>query len=187
MFNSTILDVAIGMIFIYLLLSLMCTAASEIIELMLKKRAIDLERGIRELLVPGSNSGTKDVVQELYKHPLINGLFGGRYEESGIANRVRWVTRTALPSYIPARNFSLALMDLILPGVTPGGGGGGPSGATGALAPSPAPAGPAPVMVNVAGAAPVVPPSPPDANPSLTALRNALLANPQMPDRIKQG
>ncbi len=43
MFNSTILDVAIGMIFVYLLLSLMCSAASEIIELMLKKRAIDLE------------------------------------------------------------------------------------------------------------------------------------------------
>jgi len=38
MFNSTIVDVAIGMIFIYLLLSLMCTAASEIIELMLKKK-----------------------------------------------------------------------------------------------------------------------------------------------------
>ena len=50
MFNSNIIDVAIGMIFIYLLLSLMCSAANEIIELMLKKRAIDLERGIRELL-----------------------------------------------------------------------------------------------------------------------------------------
>ena len=42
MFNSNILDVAIGMIFIYLLRSLMCSAANEIIELMLKKRAIDL-------------------------------------------------------------------------------------------------------------------------------------------------
>ena len=46
MFNSNIIDVAIGMIFIYLLLSIMCSAANEIIELMLKKRAIDLERGI---------------------------------------------------------------------------------------------------------------------------------------------
>ncbi len=37
MFNSNILDVAIGMIFVYLLLSLMCTAANEMIELMLKE------------------------------------------------------------------------------------------------------------------------------------------------------
>lgn len=194
MFNSTILDVAIGMIFIYLLLSLMCTAANEIIELLLKKRAIDLERGIRELLVPGSNSGNEDIVSNLYNHPLINGLFGGRYEDSRIASKLRWVARTALPSYIPASNFSLALMDLILPG-----GSSGPSGTTGALAPSAPPADPAPVVVNVAGgvAPAVVPPSPPNAtavspsppaaNPSLTALRNALLANPQITDRIKQG
>ena len=46
MFNSTILDVAIGMIFVYLLLSLMCSAANELIELWLKNRAADLERGL---------------------------------------------------------------------------------------------------------------------------------------------
>ena len=189
MFNTIILDVAIGMIFIYLLLSLMCTAATEIIELMLKKRAIDLERGIRELLVPGSNSGSLDIVRDLYNHPLINGLFGGLYEDSRIATRVRWVRRTALPSYIPARNFSLALMDIIRPGVTPGGPAGGPSGSTDALAPPPFPASPAPVVVNVAaGPAPVVvPPPPPVPNPSLTALRDALLASPQITERIKQG
>jgi len=45
MFNTIILDVALGMIFIYLLLSLMCTAATEIIELMLKKRAIGSRAG----------------------------------------------------------------------------------------------------------------------------------------------
>ena len=42
MFNSQILDVAIGIIFVYLLLSLICSAANEIIEIALKKRAIDL-------------------------------------------------------------------------------------------------------------------------------------------------
>src|SRR5678815_964635 len=109
MFNSTIIDVAIGMIFIYLLLSLMCSSANEIIELMLKKRAIDLERGIRELLDPGSKSGTPDVVQKLYNHPLVNSLFGGRYEDSRITSTVkRKLMRTGLPSYIPARTFALA-------------------------------------------------------------------------------
>ena len=118
MFNSTILDVAIGMIFVYILLSLMCSAANEIIELLLKKRAIDLERGIRELLAPNSTSGEPDVVQELYNHPLVNSLFGGTYQQSRIANTFkRKMMRTGLPSYIPARTFALALMDLVLPGV----------------------------------------------------------------------
>jgi hypothetical protein len=114
MFNSNILDVAIGMIFIYLLLSVMCSAANEMIELMLKKRAIDLERGIRELLKPGSASGKADIVQQLYDHALINNLFGGSYAESKIKTRFPWLRlrRTQLPSYIPARSFALALMDL---------------------------------------------------------------------------
>lgn len=114
MFNSTILDVAIGMIFIYLLLSIMCSAANEMIELILKKRAIDLERGIRELLAPGSDSGKNDIVQRLYNHALINNLFGKTYQESRIDSPVRRsLFRTKLPSYIPARNFALALMDLV--------------------------------------------------------------------------
>lgn len=121
MFNSNILDVAIGMIFIYLLLSLMCSAANEIIELMLKKRAIDLERGIRELLCPGTASGTDDVVAKLYNHALIKNLFGGTYEDSRIGSKLRRVMRTQLPSYIPARSFALALMDLVgtVPAATP--------------------------------------------------------------------
>ncbi len=122
MFNSNILDVAIGMIFVYLLLSLMCTAANEIIELMLKKRAIDLERGIRELLNPGSKSGEPDIVQKLYDHALINNLFGGHYLESKIKTGwPQWLRfkRTQLPSYIPARNFALALMDLVALPPTP--------------------------------------------------------------------
>jgi hypothetical protein len=132
MFNTTILDVAIGMVFIYLLLSLLCAAASELIEMVLKKRATDLERGIRELLKPGSNPGAKDVVQALYNHPLINALFPGPYQESGIASAARFLKGTRLPSYIPSRNFALALMDLILPGTA----GDGQSGATGATVPS---------------------------------------------------
>lgn len=137
MFNTTILDVAIGVIFIYLLLSILCSAASELIEMVVKKRATDLERGIRELLQPGGNGGaapaadakdTKEIVRDLYNHPLINSLFVGRYESSGITSRARYIKGTKLPSYIPARNFALALMDVILPCSVEG----TKSGATGA-------------------------------------------------------
>jgi hypothetical protein len=212
MFNTTILDVAIGMIFIYLLLSLMCTAANEIIELRLKKRAIDLERGIRELLDPESaskppfhgrgisrffqvvaatvsryppNPGAADIVRDLYNHPLVNGLFAGRYENSGIANRRSVIARTTLPSYVPARNFALALMDLILPGVNTTG---AQSGAAGATAPSPSPPGAGQVVVNVAGSnAPAfVPPQPPGPIPALNILRYALITKPAVPTQIMQ-
>lgn len=194
MFNSTILDVAIGLIFVYLLLSLMCSAANELIELALKKRAIDLERGIRELLAPGSDSGTNDVVQALYNHPLVNSLFGGKYEESRIENTAkRKIFRTALPSYIPSRTFALALMDLVLPGVTvpPAGGpapaaGGAPAAPVAARASGTAGATPPPENFEVTLAAP--PPAPlavtNPANP-LADLRAAVGTNPILPDHAK--
>jgi hypothetical protein len=81
MFGTNILDIAIGMIFVYLLLSLICSAANEIIEGWLKNRATDLERGIRELLDPNGNVSADNIVAKLYNHPLINGLYKGFYEE----------------------------------------------------------------------------------------------------------
>lgn len=119
MFNTTVLDVAIGMVFIYLLLSLLSSAANEMIELILKQRAMYLERGIRELLEPGTRSGAEGLVRNLYSHPLINSLFEGTYENSGIRNTARFLKGTKLPSYIPARNFALALMDLVAPSTAP--------------------------------------------------------------------
>src|SRR5882724_11564214 len=100
MFNSQILDVAIGMIFVYLLLSLVCSAANEIIESLFKKRAKHLEEGLRALLQ------NKEMVAKVYNHSLVNGLFGGEYKPKS----------RKLPSYIPSENFALALMDLVLPG-----------------------------------------------------------------------
>jgi hypothetical protein len=120
MLNSGVLDVAIGMIFVYLILSLVTSAANEVIELKLKNRASDLEKGIRELIEPGSKAGATGLVKQLYDHPLVKGLFEGTYESSGIKNKAAGITSflrsTNLPSYIPARNFALAIMDLALRG-----------------------------------------------------------------------
>jgi hypothetical protein len=99
MLGSSIVDVAIGLIFVYLLLSLICSAANETIERFSKKRAKDLERGLTEML------GNGGLVKSLYEHPLISSLFPDPYK-AGAAN---------LPSYIPARNFALALMDIACP------------------------------------------------------------------------
>jgi hypothetical protein len=205
MFNSNILDVAIGMIFVYLLLSLMCSAANEIIELMLKKRAIDLERGIRELLCPGTDSGTDDIVAKLYNHALINNLFGGTYEESRIGSKLRRVLRTQLPSYIPARSFALALMDLVgtVPAATPltDGKPAAPppaplvteplSGAAGATVGPPASVTPAQVVVNLPATEGAEPPptvpaadskNPPEADSPVMRLREAICNSPLLPE-----
>jgi hypothetical protein len=107
MFGSSIIDIAIGMVFIYLLLSLICSAASEIIERYSRRRARDLENGIKEMFQ------SQDLVKSLYEHPLVYSLFAKPYSPGA----------KTLPSYIPARNFALALMDLV--------GEGGAQGATG--------------------------------------------------------
>ncbi|MGA8028842.1 MAG: hypothetical protein WB992_17005, partial [Bryobacteraceae bacterium] len=101
MFGSEILDVAIGLILLFLLMSLVCSSIKEALETVFKYRARDLERGIREIFGDINRTGFS---VEFYKHPLINALFQGPYNRKNIKN---------LPSYIPARTFSLALMDMV--------------------------------------------------------------------------
>jgi hypothetical protein len=101
MFGSEMLDIAIGMIFVYLLLSLICSSVNELIERQLKNRATDLERGLRELLDDRTGAG---LVTDLYQHGMVNGLFIGDYDAKDKSN---------LPSYIPSRNFALAIMSIV--------------------------------------------------------------------------
>ena len=112
MFGSSIIEVAIGMIFVYLLLSLICSAVNEIIESKLKNRATDLERGIRELFNDVKGDG---IVKDFYNHALIRGLYGGIYNRKIKAlTNYDYVSPSNLPSYIPAGNFAFAVMDILL-------------------------------------------------------------------------
>lgn len=59
------------------------------------------------------NLNDLDKVSQLYKHPLIDGLFAGDYDTE---KRRYWVSISKkLPSYIPSGNFALALIDSIAP------------------------------------------------------------------------
>lgn len=99
------LDALIGLVFIFLLLSLICTALNEILENILKNRATDLEKGIKALLLPNNAADTENLMGKFYEHPIISGLYEGDYQTGS----------NKLPSYIPAANFAHALMDIILP------------------------------------------------------------------------
>ena len=89
LFGSTMLEIAIGIIFVYLLMSLLCSALAEFFESLTKYRARDLEKGIRQLL------GDPELTEAFFKHPMVKPLFEGRK-----------------PSYVPARTFSLALWNM---------------------------------------------------------------------------
>lgn len=111
MLGSTVLETVIGVVLIFLVMSLLCSAIREAWEAVFKQRALDLERGIRELLHDRHGDG---LARELYSHPLVHGLFLGRYKPTESATFVqRWFGRGGqLPSYIPSENFARALIDL---------------------------------------------------------------------------
>lgn len=104
MFGSEILDVAIGLVLIFLMLSLIASGVREGVEAIVKSRAVELERGIRALLDDPSGAG---MAKMLYEHPLVYSLYSGSYNV--VERRFRG---QQLPTYIPARNFAVALLDM---------------------------------------------------------------------------
>lgn len=125
MFGLEILDIVIGLTFIYLLLSLMATAIHEYLAAMRNKRGKELAKGIARLLddIDGSNAldramaavkaraeiDAETITERFYSHRLIRPL----------ATRRGWIMRLIsgdqprLPSYIPARTFAMAFLDIM--------------------------------------------------------------------------
>jgi hypothetical protein len=97
LFGSAILDTAIGLLFVYLLLAIFCTTVNEWIAGIFSTRAKFLKKGITQLLE--DPNGAKDLISRFYKHPVIAPMMDGQNH----------------PSYIAARSFARALMDLVTP------------------------------------------------------------------------
>lgn len=85
------IDVAIGLMFLFFLLSVVCSQVNELVASRLNFRAKELEGGIRSLL--------GDRAEGLMADPFINGVREG----------------ARLPSYLGARTFALALMNQLAP------------------------------------------------------------------------
>src|SRR5687768_13091866 len=111
MFGSETLDVAIGLVLVFLLVSLLLTALIEIIESILKSRAADLERAIG-LMLKDPTGAQGEVLKAFYKHPLVFALFEGEYQPSANSWFFGRAKGGNLPSYIPRDLFSAVAMDL---------------------------------------------------------------------------
>jgi hypothetical protein len=122
LFGSTFLDVVIGLFFIYLLLSLVCSAINEILAGLFQLRADTLEKGIENLLQDPA------LAAAVLNHPLIAGIStnprkgsqkrtrpaAGQQQNAPAAVRQTQSAGAKRPSYIPSQLFAQALFDVLV-------------------------------------------------------------------------
>jgi hypothetical protein len=101
MFNNVALDVVIGLVFVYLLYSLLGTLIQEIIATNIGLRGKILEKAIKRMLDDSGKSQGSKLSAEFYKHPLIKYLADGS-----------WPLKKK-PSYIDPQTFSKVVIDLL--------------------------------------------------------------------------
>src|ERR1700728_1641339 len=101
MFGSTVLDLAIGLIFTFLIVSLVTSAATGMGASALSWRANTLLQGVKDLLNDQQFNG---LALAVYNHGLVNPQSSGK--AAGQAQL------SAQPSYIDPKQFDDALIDL---------------------------------------------------------------------------
>jgi hypothetical protein len=75
------IDVAIGMAFLFSMVALSASTIREMIESSLKSRAIMIETGLRELL---SDREGNQIMEDFFQHPQIAALFAGEYRSDAL-------------------------------------------------------------------------------------------------------
>jgi len=90
MFAHPIIDVALGLVFVYVILSLLCSAVQEWVASVAGLRSKNLAAGIENLV-------GNDLARAVYGHPLVKGL----HKPNG------------KPSYISAETFSTVLLEVV--------------------------------------------------------------------------
>lgn len=108
------LDVAIGLIFIYLLVSLFVTALQEFIASKLNKRSNYLVRRVECLLTDGQGEGWSTELTQVWNNPLIKSLKTDNVSEDGSTPKDKLYKNA--PSYIAGPTFAMALVDTLRPG-----------------------------------------------------------------------
>lgn len=102
MFNSTTLEVAIGLVFCYASVALIVSSVNEAIASFLKLRSKSLLEGVKSLLNDPQFNG---LALQLYNHGLVS------HHDQGNAGSAQDLQNK--PSYIDPKHFALALIDSI--------------------------------------------------------------------------
>lgn len=97
---TIVLQVVIGLAFMFAVLSLVTSGISELISSVFGMRSHTLEQGVMNLLDDPSEA------KVVYGHPLIQSLYKSGRSRIGVRH---------LPSYMPAAKFALALLDSKVP------------------------------------------------------------------------
>jgi len=123
-----VLDVAIGLAFIYLILSLLASEIQELLTTLLQWRAAHLKKSIETLLTGGektdNDQSVKEIVDSLYSNPLIKNI--SHESKEGIEAHLRQIPRFVItigrekkdltlkgnePSYMPSETFATTLLE----------------------------------------------------------------------------
>lgn len=100
MIDNAVLDVVIGLVFIYCIYSLFATIINEFIATLFSMRARNLKYAIKRMLTDSEKTNLeKKLFDEFFEHPLI------KYMSSGFFKRT--------PSYLSQENFSKTLLDIL--------------------------------------------------------------------------
>ena len=102
MLNSTVLEVAIGLVFCYCSVSLIASSINEALASLLKLRSGTLLDGVKSLL---NDPGFTGLARDIYNHALVDP------QGAGNANSEKELI--SKPSYIPSKQFALALIDIL--------------------------------------------------------------------------
>ncbi len=103
MFNSAVLDLAVGLIFTFLTVSLATGTIVEAIASFLKLRAKTLRQGIGQLLNDANYSG---LAKEIYAHAVVNPRGDGTNASARKSNKND-------PAYIDRQLFGQAMLDIL--------------------------------------------------------------------------
>lgn len=122
-----VVDIAIGLVVIYLILSLIASEIQELISTCLQWRAKHLKKSIELLLAGGSETEDSDItkaeslVDKLYNDPLINSL--NQQAKGKIETQFRGISKSidtnglggkqSGPSYLPSETFAITLLDTL--------------------------------------------------------------------------
>lgn len=114
MFGSEILDVGIGLVLVYLLGSLVCSALKEGIANVTKLRANTLETEILTMLQ------SPDLLKRIYDNPLVRELKQSiRFSKKDLDEQSKQLekdkdTKDARPTYIATADFAQAIIDTMM-------------------------------------------------------------------------